>query len=235
MSVIGYQRVTSVRSLQSNLQLIIQYLSSLGYATVYEKLKATDYGLPQRRNRIYFFGVRDSHELAEKKEDILSKVSDRLEEFLLDGDIINAELASVTLVYEDEAVCFAQLWNERSSKDIAYMDVSQSIGRMPTSDAKVLPTILPGSKLWCMEKGSELLQLQGFDMDVYDELEITEHQRADLAGNSFAWPCITAAVLALISALRWNTASEDEELDELASMQSRPQVSKPRPLSYSRF
>ena len=133
MSVIGYQRVTSVRSLQSNLQLIIQYLSSLGYATVYEKLKATDYGLPQRRNRIYFFGVRDSHELAEKKEDILSKVSDRLvgmqqkccrpiascmqhmvqsglaslvndvscntaykEEFLLDGDIINAELARRT-------------------------------------------------------------------------------------------------------------------------------------------
>ncbi|OLQ02639.1 hypothetical protein AK812_SmicGene14494 [Symbiodinium microadriaticum] len=75
------------------------------------------------------------------------------------------------------------------------------------------------AKLAC--RGSELLQLQGFDMDVYDELEITEHQRADLAGNSFAWPCITAAVLALISALRWNTASEDEELDELASMQSR--------------
>ena len=38
------------------------------------------------------------------------------------------------------------------------------------------------AKLAC--RGSELLQLQGFDMDVYDELEITEHQRADLAGNS---------------------------------------------------
>ena len=52
------------------------------------------------------------------------------------SNFVNLFGCSVTLVYEDEAVCFAQLWNEPSSKDIAYMDVSQSIGRMPTSDAK---------------------------------------------------------------------------------------------------
>ena len=68
----------SLRSNPSNLEMILKYLEGLGYAVTVMKLKATDFGLPQRRSRLYFAGLRDSAALAESKQNILGKVADRV-------------------------------------------------------------------------------------------------------------------------------------------------------------
>ena len=55
------------------------WLNELGYGVTVEKLRSDDFGLPQRRSRLYFFGLRyNSDVLAEPADDILSKVGERL-------------------------------------------------------------------------------------------------------------------------------------------------------------
>ena len=68
-----------VRPSKSNLEMIMAWLNELGYGVAVEKLRSDDFGLPQRRSRLYFFGLRrDSGVLAEPADDILSKVGERL-------------------------------------------------------------------------------------------------------------------------------------------------------------
>ena len=44
--------------LRTNLDMVMKYLKSLGYIVAIHKLVASEFGLPQRRCRIYFFGMR---------------------------------------------------------------------------------------------------------------------------------------------------------------------------------
>ncbi|CAE7781696.1 ngoBIM [Symbiodinium sp. CCMP2592] len=62
----------------SNVQVALGLLKEIGYHAVVEKLNSADYGVPQRRCRLYFVGLRDSLALAESKEDILAKLHGRL-------------------------------------------------------------------------------------------------------------------------------------------------------------
>ena len=62
----------------NNVQVAIGILNEIGYHTVVVKLNSADYGVPQRRSRIYFVGLRDSGVLAEPKEAMLAKLHDRL-------------------------------------------------------------------------------------------------------------------------------------------------------------
>ncbi|CAE7215754.1 unnamed protein product [Symbiodinium pilosum] len=64
------------------------------------------------------------------------------------------------------------------------------------------------------------MALQGYDTSCLPGggvLEMSEHQLADLAGNAFSVNCAMAAILALLTSLRFNTESEDEELDQITS------------------
>ena len=70
-----------LRSGQSNLQIIKNYLAGMGYAVKVEKLRSDHYGLPQRRARLLFFGLRDCKDLAEPKELTLQRISARLAAF----------------------------------------------------------------------------------------------------------------------------------------------------------
>ncbi|CAE7794572.1 nlaXM [Symbiodinium sp. CCMP2456] len=63
---------------KSNLEMIMAWLNDLGYKVTVEKMRSDDYGLPQRRSRLYFFGLRSSDLLAEPAEDSLCSVGDRL-------------------------------------------------------------------------------------------------------------------------------------------------------------
>ena len=64
---------------QSNLQIILDHLNQLGYAVAVHKLRADDFGLPQRRVRLYFIGVRDTGFMAESKEEVLARIPGRLQ------------------------------------------------------------------------------------------------------------------------------------------------------------
>ncbi|CAK8995068.1 unnamed protein product [Durusdinium trenchii] len=131
---------------------------------------------------------------------------------------------------EKEVLCFVNIMNERITNvddKIQYVDISQSATRLPTSTrgSQVTPTILPGSKLWHVGRkrlllGTELMALQGLPMTEFPENILTtlsQKQCADLAGNMFAVPCVMAVVMSALSTLRFETYSEEEELDAVAS------------------
>ena len=62
----------------NNVTIAINYLKHIGYHVVVEKMLSSLHGVPQRRCRLYFIGIRDSAALAESKEDILAKLHGRI-------------------------------------------------------------------------------------------------------------------------------------------------------------
>ena len=67
-----------LRHSQTNLTLIKAHLNNLGYAVTVEKLRSDVFGIPQRRCRLYFFGIRKSEYLSEPPEAVLAKIPFRL-------------------------------------------------------------------------------------------------------------------------------------------------------------
>ena len=53
--------------------IILQILSDLGYYTEYKVLNALDFGLPQKRERIFIIGLRDPLNFTFKKPNISRK------------------------------------------------------------------------------------------------------------------------------------------------------------------
>lgn len=249
----------------NNVQVAIGILNEIGYHTVVEKLNSADYGVPQRRSRIYFVGLRDSGVLAEPKEAMLAKLHDRLMHMMTPvKDMLHLD----AILYDDDRHLLAEELGRRqrqseiaankkdkpSEDDAAqssettavkpsdkwlnlhsamaeqygvmwplvppdHLRDNQWFKTLTAREQEVVPTILPGSKLWSTERGrlligSEMLLLQGYPIhDLEFVMNLTEHQQADLAGNSFTVPVITSVILALVSTLRWQTQSEDEELN----------------------
>jgi site-specific DNA-cytosine methylase len=58
--------------LRTNLDLILRFLRDLGYTTTTARLRTDEYGLPQRRVRIYFFGVKESGTSTQEQSELIS-------------------------------------------------------------------------------------------------------------------------------------------------------------------
>lgn len=70
------------RSVRSNLNLVCEHLGHIGYSVSAHKLKASEYGVPQRRCRFYlvcFLRDSDSSIFAEPMDTIHQKIEQRLE------------------------------------------------------------------------------------------------------------------------------------------------------------
>jgi len=57
---------------------VIDELRNLGYAASSQKLKASDYGLPQRRVRYYFMGIRHNADSVSSAEEVLARAASML-------------------------------------------------------------------------------------------------------------------------------------------------------------
>ena len=68
----GFQ-YPSIGFCRSNLKLVLAKLTDLGYHVTTEKLRADEFGLPQRRSRLYFFGVRQVDRMS-KCSDVLKNI-----------------------------------------------------------------------------------------------------------------------------------------------------------------
>ena len=124
---------------------------------------------------------------------------------------------------EQELVSFVYLCNEKKEKAadrVLFFDVSQTISRIPSSTT-VVPTLLPHSKLWSVQKerlliASEYLSLQGFNFPPVKLQEFSASQLTDLAGNAFSVPVFMAA---LASTLAMHQCSGDEPTPEDPNVQ----------------
>lgn len=67
--------------------------------------------------------------------------------------------------------------------------------------------------------GSEMLRLQGLYPEELagSQLSSSEKQFADLAGNAFSSVSVSAAMLALLGSLQFDSQSENEELENISS------------------
>ncbi|CAL1145414.1 unnamed protein product [Cladocopium goreaui] len=63
---------------KSNLQMALNYLEGLGYTCCAEKLKTSDYGVPQRRTRYYIFGISNKDKFAVSAKEIIKLIPARL-------------------------------------------------------------------------------------------------------------------------------------------------------------
>lgn len=59
--------------------MVLDYLSEIGFACHATKLRANDYGLPQRRCRYYIFGLRIVSNLSEHARLLVEKIPLRLQ------------------------------------------------------------------------------------------------------------------------------------------------------------
>ena len=66
------------RQQKTNLALVLSYLEELGYTCRADKLKASDYGVPQRRTRYYIFGLRHVSNFAESSKALIEHIESRL-------------------------------------------------------------------------------------------------------------------------------------------------------------
>lgn len=74
------QLATALPHLRTNLTLVLKHLNEIGYHTSAHKLRASDFGVPQRRTRFYIVATRRNAKLfADSPENIHSKVAARLE------------------------------------------------------------------------------------------------------------------------------------------------------------
>ena len=59
--------------------MVMELLKELGYSCVAEKLKASDFGVPQRRTRFYIVGLRDASNLAESNAILTDRIPQRIQ------------------------------------------------------------------------------------------------------------------------------------------------------------
>ena len=87
---------------------------------------------------------------------------------------------------------------------VKWVDSSQTITRCRNSEKTSAPTVLPGCHLWNYEAarymcGRDLLRLQGYPFEALrNAAKWSDHQLADLAGNSFAVTVSAALDIALL-------------------------------------
>lgn len=61
------------------MDVVLKTLDGLGYACRAEKLKASDFGVPQRRTRYYIIGVRNGSDLGEPAQSLVDRMVERIQ------------------------------------------------------------------------------------------------------------------------------------------------------------
>lgn len=141
----------------------------------------------------------------------------------VDDELASSEFFQTLTQREKELIIFTKLSNDRRNKGdrlVEFVDLSQSAGRTPCSAANVVPTLLPGTKLWSLSKnrmltGMEHMCLQGLVFCEADRkfVGFSHNQLCDLAGNAFTGPAFMGVLIALLSQMNALSANVDDPID----------------------
>ncbi|CAL1135526.1 unnamed protein product, partial [Cladocopium goreaui] len=106
---------------------------------------------------------------------------------------------------------------------LVYGDLYHSANRTPSSGQQEVPTILPSTKLWHLERGRlllgrELLHLQGIRFNAETMDKLSETQMTDLAGNAFSSTVCLSILIAICMELNYRTESESEQEGETSAL-----------------
>lgn len=175
--------------------VIEEQLSQLGYTTYHKVLNALDFGLPQKRERIFIVGFRESIGFEfPKSVGAYKPLSEILES---DEDIEPSLFASARIQESRREKCkgtpfFPSMWHENKGGNISVLPFSCAL----RANASYNYLLVNGVR---RPSSRELLRLQGFP----EEFEIIANmmQVRKQTGNSVAIPVIHAIAEKMLQAL----------------------------------
>ena len=177
------------------LERIVETLENLGYQVHYKILNALDFGLPQKRERVFIVGFREPKHFAwnlQKKP--MKPLREVLEtevapNYYASEQIKQNRLRSVeNRIIKDDLT----IWHENKGGNISPLPYSCAL----RSGASYNYLLVNGERRLTER---EMLRLQGFPEDY--KIVVGYQAMRKLAGNSVAIPCVEAVLQSVFDAL----------------------------------
>ncbi len=190
----------NVKQLESHdnrrtLKRIIGTLQEIGYDVDYRILNALDFGLPQKRERIFIVGFLENHQFDWRIEKAKMKSLNEV----LEENVSHSYYASEQIrqnrqsgIQGKEPKDKLTIWHENKGGNISPLPYSCAL----RAGASYNYLLVNGERRLTER---ELLRLQGFP-DSY-KLSCSYQTARKLTGNSVAVPCVKAVIRSVINAL----------------------------------
>ncbi|HHF4124033.1 TPA: DNA cytosine methyltransferase [Haemophilus influenzae] len=180
-------------------KVINDKLNKLGYTVYHKVLNTLDFGLPQKRERIYIVGFLDKlHFEFPKPIGKYEELSNILESddvvpnnYFLSDELKRKRLSSIT-----KDVPYPSIWHENISGNVSALPYSCALRAGGSYNYLVVNGVRRLT-------GREMLRLQGFP-DTF-EINIPYSQVRKVAGNSVSIPVIRAIAGSMINSLNMAT------------------------------
>ncbi len=177
------------------LERIVETLENLGYQTNYKILNALDFGLPQKRERVFIVGFRQpKHFIWNLQKSPMKPLREILEteieeKYFASEKIRQNRLKSVeNKIIKDDLT----IWHENKGGNISPLPYSCAL----RSGASYNYLLVNGTRRLTMR---EMLRLQGFPEDY--KIVVGYQAMRKLAGNTVAIPCVEAVLRSVFDAL----------------------------------
>ncbi len=182
--------------------IIRERLEELGYTIYYKTLNALDFGLPQKRERIFIVGFREQivfdFPMGNGKYKPLSEILDPDDE--VDANFFASERIQRSRLKKCKIEPFyPSIWHENKGGNISVLPFSCAL----RAGASYNYLLVNGIRRF---SARELLRLQGFPEDFKIVVNITQLRKQ--TGNSVAVPVIRAIAEKMQEALRQRKRSE---------------------------
>ena len=183
---------------------IIEILEDIGYYTHYKILNALDFGLPQKRERIFIVGFLDpiDFEWVEEKKTAIS-LSEILEQDVAASYYASEKIRNNRISkYKGKIEKYPTIWHENKSGHISAYPYSCAM----RSGASYNYLLVNGERRLTER---EMLRLQGFP----DSFKIVRSYSAmrKLVGNSVAIPCVTSVIRSIFRAVEESKKSKYQQ------------------------
>ncbi|TRU61039.1 MAG: DNA (cytosine-5-)-methyltransferase, partial [Microcystis aeruginosa Ma_QC_C_20070823_S13] len=177
------------------LEVILDTLQDLGYYTDYRVLNALNFGLPQKRERIFIVGFREARGFIWPKP-ALSRTSltEILEENVSDFYYASEKIQKSRLLKREGKKTYSEptIWHENKGGNVSAYPYSCAL----RAGASYNYLLVDGQRRLTAR---EMLRLQGFPDD-YQIVGSYQTMRK-LTGNSVAISCVAAVVNSVIESL----------------------------------
>lgn len=177
------------------LKRILETLESLGYQVYYKVLNALDFGLPQKRERVFIVGFREPKHFVWKLQKIPFKSllevleTEVAENYFASEKIRQNRLRSVeNKIIRDELT----IWHENKGGNISPLPYSCAL----RSGASYNYLLVNGERRLTER---EMLRLQGFPEDY--KIVVGYQAMRKLTGNTVAIPCVEVVLRSVFDAL----------------------------------
>jgi DNA (cytosine-5)-methyltransferase 1 len=176
------------------LRRIIEILEDIGYYTYYKVFNALDFGLPQKRERIFIVGFLEPIKfewIVERKP--MKSLDEILETSVSSSYYASEKIRNNRLVkYQGKIEQYPTIWHENKSGHISAYPYSCAM----RSGASYNYLLVNGERRLTER---EMLRLQGFP----DSFQIISSYSAmrKLVGNSVAIPCVTTVIKSIFKAV----------------------------------